>query len=211
MNLHDALHHLPEYEPRPDFWARISGELDAEATIDRALLQLPEYKPAAESWETIEARLDTPYLEDMAYQKYGSGRKAGLRFFHTPYLQDMAYGAAACAVLVGGWLWLRSTPTGTIRVAYSVETAPPVKPAVTAPTVNAGQLIARRCREVQTLCEKPEIRELQHELAELETRQADLSQQLAVFGNDPVLLDAQARLELQREAVTKELVQLLAI
>ncbi|WP_266363028.1 hypothetical protein [Tellurirhabdus rosea] len=213
MNLHDALDQLPDFDPRPDLWNRIAGELDAEATIDRAMLQLPEFEPAAEAWEALESRLanvQMPPFGEMTASDGQSTEKIRPLWNRVPKRASIL-AAATVAGLLGGWLYLTLEPPETVTVTYSIEVAKPVQPKSAAPPIDARQLIAERCQEVKTVCEKPEVKELRTELADLDNRQAQLKEQLAVFGNDPQLVEAQARLQSQREEVTKELVELLAI
>lgn len=198
MNLNDILHRLPEYAPRPDLWDRIEAELRFDEHLQQVLPLLPDHEPTADNWSRIENRLDEAVAALPPANPFRRGRMGWAA-------------AAAVAGLVGGWFWLTQSRTTDSIITYSEEL---VQAAPEVPEPQPDQthdLIRRVCAEKVVLCEKPEVKELRNELADLQTRQAELNEQLAVFGNDPALLEARLRLESQQAELTQQLTTILAI
>lgn len=197
---------LPEHEPDPNLWSRIEARLQADAPLDRAIGQLPEHEPDANLWDRIEADLNEPkrvLIVRGVVRSLGAGRW-------------LAGAVAAMLVLVGGWLFLTNSGTDAgerVTVAYSIETQPkPTVPTSGTPAVSTKQaeaFINQRCAEERLVCQKPEVHELRSQLVELKQEQARLGKEIALFGDDPALVQAQAKLENQRAEVIRELVTLL--
>ncbi len=55
--MNDSLPQLPEFDPRPDLWARIEADLNADEQLSRVVQDLPEFAPKADLWATIEQTL----------------------------------------------------------------------------------------------------------------------------------------------------------
>jgi len=200
MDLKKAIQHLPDYEPRADLWTRIETDLTADGLIDGTLEKLPQFEPAADAWDHIAVRLETP-VKPLGTRSFG-------------WLVTVSV-AAAIALLVGTWLIFRQSSAEEVTIAYAVE---PVQPLLTPPAPadpaaeqRAEEFINQQCERQVIACQKPEVNELKHQLAELNHRKSAVEQELNVFGNDPALVQAQIKIENQRAEVTKELVRLLLI
>lgn len=210
---------LPEYDPRPDLWARIEADLDSDEQLDRLVGELPQVEPKADLWATIEEKLDRadqavkpsrPRQDRPAVRPLWTGiRRLGQR-------RPVWLATAAVVVLVGIWLFRVSPPMANeqVRLEYAVETT--TTPANDAAPLNASaaderaeEFIARQCAEEQLACQRPEVHELRNQLTELNAERARIEQELITFGNDPALVRAQVKIENQRADITKELITLL--
>ncbi|MGA0559437.1 hypothetical protein ACO2Q8_22455 [Larkinella sp. VNQ87] len=198
MDLSDAIRDLPEYEPRADLWDRIEGDLRADGAIDRVLGDLPVYEPRSDAWESVAERLEKPVVRPL-------------------WVRSLRWAAAAVVLLVGGlWLVLKPASDEKVTIAYETEvvetelTVVPEAP-VSSADRNVETFINEQCEQQVVICQKPEVKELKQQLDELNTRKATVEEELAVFGNDPALVQAQIKLENERAEVTKELVRLLMI
>ena len=194
MDWRKHLAKLPEHVPRPDLWDRIEAELALEKKLDEALPQLPEHEPDDLLWQRIAQGLP----QAAPWWQRGSARAAA---------------ASVAAVLLAVAWWHRPMETVTVEYRQEVAAAPPV--AVAEPETAADQkaeaFIAQQCAEQATLCQKPEVKELRRQLAELDAETRELAEHLKVFGQDEALVKAQIKIENQRAAVTKELIGLLRI
>ncbi|MFD1144809.1 hypothetical protein ACFQ4C_27010 [Larkinella insperata] len=201
MDFGKAIKKLPEHEPRADLWERIEADLRADAAIDRALDDLPDFEPDADAWEQIVGQLETENT---------TVRSLWARSFRW-------LAAAAVITLMFGIWWLgQSGSDEKITIAYATETVeaePGSEPEPLTPAADqkAERFIQEQCAEQTVVCQKPEVKELKHQLDELNNRKAGLEEQLAVFGEDPVLVQAQIKIENERAEVTKELVRILTI
>ncbi|SOD95913.1 hypothetical protein [Spirosoma fluviale] len=204
--MNDSIPQLPEYDPHPDLWARIEADLQADELLSRRLPDLPSYEPKASLWHAIEQNLNTPEptrVRPLRTQRTSRPLWAGLA-------------AAAVVVLIGSWLLLRPEATDDVRIEYAVEQTDalpgqePLAPASESlADKRAEEFIARQCAEQQLACQRPEVHELRNQLASLTAEQQRIEREQQIFGNDPVLVQAQVRIENQRAEVTKELITLL--
>ncbi|MBD2754800.1 hypothetical protein [Spirosoma validum] len=208
--MNHSLPQLPEYDPHPDLWVRIDADLarNADSSVEsfgRLVHDLPTYEPKADIWATIEQELDKPTLRPIWSKPQTHWLWTGLT-------------AAAAIVLVGIWLYLNPKTDEQIRVEYAVEQAtqpnpdpaPSIEPTGQSPAdKRAEEFINRQCDDYQALCQRPEVHELRNQLAELETEQQRIVHERQVFGDDPVFVRAQVKVENQRAEVLKELITLL--
>ena len=190
-----ALQQLPEHEPRPDLWDRIDADLQADATIDRALDDLPVFEPKADAWEHIAGQLEKPVV-----------RPLWIRSFKW----------AAAATVVGIWAVLQPASDEKVTIAYATETVETEltttpEPKASAVDEKVETFINEQCAQQTVVCQEPEVKELKQHLNELSSRKEAVEQELLVFGNDPVLVQAQIKIENERAEVTKELVRILTI
>jgi len=196
---------LPEYNPRPDLWARIEADLNADQQLDNRLKDLPVYQPNSDLWLAIEHELDSaPPISSKPLHVQGNRQLvwAGL--------------AAAMLVLVGGWLFFRPNSSELIRLEYAVEQPVGIASAKTVAPLQkplshkaAEAFIARRCAEEKLICQRPEVHELRNQLVDLTNEWKRIERERQVFGDDPMLMRAQAKVENQRTEITKELITLL--
>ncbi|RAK02439.1 hypothetical protein LX87_00559 [Larkinella arboricola] len=201
MDLGKAIKKLPEHEPRADLWERIDADLRADAVIDQALDDLPVLEPKADAWEQIAGKLEA---EATSVQPL--------------WARSLRWVAAAAVVLlmIGVWRVWQADSDEKVTIAYATETVeiePESGPEPFAPAADqkAERFIREQCAQQTVVCQKPEVKELKYQLDELNTRKAGLAEQLALFGNDPVLVQAQIKIENERAEVTKELVRILTI
>ncbi|QJD77985.1 hypothetical protein [Spirosoma rhododendri] len=199
---------LPEYDPHPDLWNRIDADLTAADQFDKVISNLPQTDPKADLWETIEAELDGQVLPHPAVQQPKS--QAG-QLIRPLWVTLTAAAAVAAIVLIG--FWTNRQPDASERMEYAVETgaagaASPV-PADSDADRRAEAFIAQQCAAQTIACQQPEVHELRNQLAELATEEQRLNQERQTFGDDPMLIRAQVKVENQRAEVTKELITLL--
>ncbi|GAB3329384.1 hypothetical protein GCM10027299_32660 [Larkinella ripae] len=200
MDFTKAIHQLPEHEPRADLWDRIEADLRADDAIDRLLPDdLPVLEPKTDAWEQLAGRLEKPVVRPL-------------------WRSSVRWGAAAAvAVLVGGvWLVWQPVSNEKVTIAYATETVEAEtlgaeKPGLSVADRKAEIFIEEQCGQQTVVCQKPEIKELKQQLDQLNNRKANLEEELAVFGNDPGLVQAQIKIENERAEVTKELVRILTI
>lgn len=207
MTTDNAFPDLPEYDPHPDLWNRIDADLTAAERFDEVVSNLPQTDPKADLWDTIEAELDGQVLPHPAVQP--STRRIG-QMIRPLWATVTAAAAVAAIVLIGFWT---RQPDASERMEYAVETgvvnaASPV-PADTDADRRAEDFIAQQCAAQTIACQQPEVHELRNQLAELTTEQQRLDQERQTFGDDPMLIRAQVKVENQRAEVTKELITLL--
>ena len=204
--MNDSLPPLPEYEPRPDLWARIEADLtrhnaQSVAGVESILPDLPTYAPKPDLWESIQQELDTVPVRPLRTAPYPRWLWGGVS-------------AAAVLLLVGGWLWLHPASTERVRMEYMIEqtTHPlPTGGPSTPPLVPKGAeaFIARQCAQQRVACGRPEVHELRNQLVELTAQQQRIARERHVFGDDPVLIQAQEKLDHQRAQVLNELITIL--
>jgi hypothetical protein len=208
MTTNNAFPDLPEYDPHPDLWNRIDADLTAAERFDEVVGDLPQIDPKADLWDMIEAELDKQVLPHPAVQP--SKRRIGQTI--RPLWATVTAAAAVAAIVLIGF-WTNRQPYASERMEYAVETgvvnaASPV-PADTDADRRAEAFIAQQCAAQTVACQQPEVHELRNQLAELTTEQQRLDQERQTFGDDPMLIRAQVKVENQRAEVTKELITLL--
>ncbi|WP_018621994.1 hypothetical protein [Spirosoma luteum] len=204
--MNDSLSQLPEFDPRPDLWARIEADLNADEHLSRVVQALPEFAPKAGLWATIEQTLPTE-------------TQVNIRpLWQQPQTWQLWAGLAVAAMLVfvGSWLFLRPESTEKVRVEYAVEQSSINQKADSGAFSDesnaderAEEFINRQCAEDRYVCQRPEVHELRNQLTELTEEQQRIEEQQQVFGDDPALIRAQVKIENQRAEVTKELITLL--
>lgn len=208
MTTNNSFPNLPEYDPHPDLWNRIDADLTAAERFDEVVSSLPQIDPKADLWDAIEAELDGQVLPHPAVQP--SKRRLG-QTIRPLWATVTAAVAVAALVLIG--FWTNQQPDARERMEYAVETgvvnaASPV-PAATGADRRAEDFIAQQCAAQTVACQQPEVHELRNQLAELTKEQQRLDQERQTFGDDPMLIRAQVKVENQRAEVTKELITLL--
>lgn len=199
--MNDLLNQLPEYDPRPDLWARIDADLTSDERLARAIGDLPTFEPNG--------------IPDFSPIFTAQNRTEVRDIITRPLWAGLA--AAAVVVLVGVWLFLRTGRAESVRVEYAVE-AGRLMPAVAdagpdgAPSgadQRAEAFIRQQCAEQTLACQRPEVHELRNQLTDLTNEQNRIAEERRTFGNDPRLVRAQVQIENQRADVTKELITLL--
>lgn len=208
MTTNNSFPDLPEYEPHPDLWNRIDADLTAAERFDDVVSKLPQTDPRADLWDAIEAELAEQVPPHPAVQPYKSQVSQAIR----PLWATIAAAAAVAAIVLIGF-WINWQPDASERMEYAVETgvvnaANPIS-ADTDADRRAEAFIAQQCAAQTVACQQPEVHELRNQLAELTTEQQRLNKERQTFGDDPMLIRAQVKVENQRAEVTKELITLL--
>ncbi len=208
MTINNAFPDLPEYDPHPDLWNRIDADLTAAERFDEVVSNLPQTDPKADLWDAIEAELDGQVLPHPAVQP--SKRRIGQ--MTRPLWATVTAAAAVAAIILIGF-WTNRQSDARERMEYAIETgvantASPV-PADTDADRRAEAFIAQQCAAQTIACQQPEVHELRNQLAELTMEEKRLDQERQTFGDDPMLIRAQVKVENQRAEVTKELITLL--
>lgn len=219
--MNDLLSRLPEYEPRADLWDRIEADLETDERLALTIGELPEFAPEADLWARIDNALsvaeqqapDAPRVLAHPATESGQNRRIGHRLGQIRWPGVGV--AAACLILLGIWLFWYVATLPTERMEYAVEQPADWSPAET-DSMNdspadqrAEEFINRQCEEAALVCQRPEVRELRAQLGELTAEQKRLADERQRFGDDPVLVRAQVKLDNQRADVTKELITLL--
>ena len=199
MNWKEAIQHLPEYEPRPDLWDHVEANLRADATMDRALADLPVFEPQAEAWEQIAGRLEKPVVRPLWLTSF-----------------RWAVAAAIAVLVVGLWAVFEPASDEKVTITYATETvenelASNSELLKSSADQKVEIFINEQCEQQIVVCQKPEVKELKQQLSKLSSRKEAVEQELKLFGNDPVLVQAQIKIENERAEVTKQLVRILMI
>ncbi|WP_080059621.1 hypothetical protein [Spirosoma aerolatum] len=201
--MNDSLPQLPEYDPADNLWDRIEANLQADELFTRLSHELPLHEPNPDLWNSIEANLsvsDTVKIRPL---------------WQDVRVQWASLAATVALLMVGIWsVWPAEMPE-KVHIEYATESIKPVStqkstntnwPATTSRT---EALIAKRCAQQKSVCQRPEVHELRKQLTALTLKQQRIEQEREIFGDDPTLLRAQTKLETQRAEVTKELLTLL--
>ena len=203
--MNDSLPQLPEFDPRPDLWARIEADLNADEQLSRVVQNLTEFEPKAGLWDAIEQEL-TP-KETNVRPLWGQLQTRQLW---------AGLAVAAMLVLVGSWLFLQPEAADEVRMEYAVEqssTSQQLEIDAFADESDADKraedFIDRQCAEDKFVCQRPEVHELRNQLTSLTAEQQRIDEQQQLFGDDPALIRAQVKVENQRAEITKELITLL--
>ena len=203
--MNDSLPQLPEFDPRPDLWARIEADLSADEQLSRVVQTMPEFAPKTDLWDTIEQELSPAAVKVRPLWQQPQARQLWA-----------SLAVAAMLVLVGAWLFLRPESAEKVRIEYAVEQSNTNQKADSGAFSDesnaderAEEFINRQCAEDRFVCQRPEVHELRNQLTELSEEQQRIEQQQQVFGDDPALIRAQVKVENQRAEITKELITLL--
>jgi hypothetical protein len=196
-NLKAALAALPQHEPDPRLWHKIDASLDFEERLQKTIPGMPLHEPADSLWDKIENQLE-PVPET--------------RHFHLDRYYRYFAAAAASVILLLVSVYVLKTGTGEkVKIAYSEEvvTAEPSFSAESPDNTEGLQFIREQCSRAPEICAKPEFRELQGQLQQLDEENKKLKQQIEVFGQDPVLIRNQIKIENLRAEFTKELIRII--
>ena len=205
--MNDLFDKLPEFDPRPDLWARIEADLDGDATLARVVGELPQYEPNTDLWDRI--TVDIKAVQPVPVP--AETRRWTFIVVRPLWVKSVA---AAMVVLVGTWLLRRPEAAETVRMEYAVEQTVDVPEGVDISRLpeadeRAEAFIARQCAERELICQRPDVHELRSQLTHLTVEQKRIEQERLTFGDDPVLVRAQTKIENQRAELTKELITLL--
>ena len=192
-----AIGQLPQYEPDPQQWNKIEASLDFDKHLQQLLPEMPMHEPKGSLWDAIENQLE-PVKETRHFQL-------------ATFFRFASAAAASILLLLVGIYLLNMYPQEKVKLTYSEEVVlqEPENPEISQEHNEALQFIQAQCGQLPEICQKPEFKELQQELAKLEEENKKLEQQIAVFGEDPVLIRNQIKIENLRAEFTKKLIQII--
>ena len=119
---------------------------------------------------------------------------------------------AACIVMILSIAYLRSSKNDehvTIRYTEETTTIAKISIDLIRENSNISILIEEQCRTKYSICQTTEFRDLKAQLEELDDQSKKLTQQLNLFGDDPLLSKAHGKIERTRSQVEKELLQMI--
>jgi hypothetical protein len=207
MTIDKLFSDLPEYDPHPDLWNRIESDLISAERFEEVIGNMPQFEPETDLWDRITNELDGQAVPHPAIRHVEpvSGQRVRPLW--------AAAAVAATIVLVGVWINRQSVTTADERMEYTVEAGFSGAPVPTSTDLDADQraeeFIRQQCAAQTLACQQPEVHELRNQLTELGIEQQRLEQERQTFGDDPILIRAQVKVENQRAEVTKELITLL--
>ena len=195
--LKEAIGQLTQHEPDSRQWEKIEASLDFENKLQQLIPKMPVHEPKSSLWDKIETQLE-PAKENKHFQLNTIFRYASAA-------------AASILLLLAGIYVLKLYPQEKVKLTYSEEVVlqEPENPEISQEHNEALQFIQAQCGQLPEICLKPEFKELQLELAKLEEENRMLEQQIAVFGEDPVLIRNQIKIENLRAEFTKKLIQII--
>jgi hypothetical protein len=196
-NLTDALAQLPQHEPAQDHWQKIEASLAFEDRLQQLLPELPQHEPEARLWHRIEEQL--------------LPQEQPKHFRLSDYFRHFPAAAATLLLLLATIYVLKIQKSQKVKISYSEEIAKQTPEPFSATRIPSEglQFIQEQCGRQPDVCLQPEVKELQQQLLELENEQQKLQEQIKMFGEDPVLIRSQIKLENLRATCTKELIQIL--
>lgn len=186
--LSDAIESLPKYIPDDGLWNRIEQSLPVPQA-QNIRPQLPQYEPPASVWDAIEQRLPASKQQTIA---------------HRPARRWIGVAATAAVVLLCIGFFFFS-PQRNQQLKYTVE------------WVNADQqwhdenedaftLISAMCADRPPICGEPEFQSLQKELDFLSAALDEIKNNLSPYDDNSQLINALTEIELERNAVAKQMI-----
>lgn len=188
---------LPQHEPDPQLWNKLEVSLDFDRQVKQLLPEMPVHAPKSSLWDVIETQLE-PAKETKHVQL-------------KPFFSYASAAAASIILLLVCIYVLKINPGEKVKLTYSEETVvfEPKNPETSQNHNEALLFIQAQCGQLPEICLKPEFKELQSELAKLEEENRKIEQQIAVYGEDPVLIRNQIKIENLRAEFTKKLIQII--
>ncbi|MDQ3102203.1 MAG: hypothetical protein M3R08_12505 [Bacteroidota bacterium] len=192
---------LPVHLPRQDHWEQINAALDLDDQLQLMIPELPIHEPSDLLWGRIESSLH-PVGE----------RSTGLRII--PLFKYTAAVAASLLFFFLGRHWFieGNQDNMYVTITYSEEVAPPESDYISTdprPYHQGLAFIEEHCGRLPEICETPDFAELRSRLTELDVHEQLLKEELDLYGEDPMLIQSQIKVNNRRAAITKELVQLI--
>jgi hypothetical protein len=187
--LHDAIRHLPQYNPPENIWENLAGSLDFP--VDK----LPEYAPPATIWDNIERSLPPVHTAPA--------------FSIQRYWKPLAAAAVGLLLLVATF-FLSPAESVESTIATRQETLDAVVSATLQEPENpAFELVQNLCKEQQPVCQQPEFQALKTDLDALTAAKNEIKSALGSYGNDTDLLAQMVTIERERTKVLEQLVQMI--
>lgn len=185
---------LPQYTAPKRVWQELELLLEQ---VDAAMLfepkELPTYKAPPRIWENIAQELE---------QKSGSTRIKQSAF-------RWSAAAAVAAVLAGVWIgrtwgWAPENALSYTTETIYVERSPEKNPA----ELRALEIVQACCEANANACATEQFSDLRNELEKLENAREKLENALGQYGADETLNIQLSKIERERAAVLKKLVNL---
>ena len=214
--LDEALANLPQHEPDAAAWNKIEAFLDFEDRLQQIVPELPEHEPSDFLWSRIEENLPAQTGQELPLPIAETAQKQTKVF--SLYRYAAAIAASVVLLLVGVYFFRNpelKNKAASVHIAYSEEVLTVPEPAIPAiadflEAEHEGlAFIEQHCTQLPETCQTPEFKELKTQLAELEKENEQLKRDLALYGEDPMLVQSQIKVENLKAQVTKELIQLI--
>ena len=184
--LADALESLPKYSPEDGLWNQIERSLpDPQARNIRT--RLHEYQPPASVWEAIEQRLPEQQ-----------------RHADKPRRRRIVIAAAAAVLLLCIGFFFFS-PLSKEQLQYAIEWVDEDQQWQDE-NEDAFALISVMCADRPPICGEPEFQSLQKELDFLSAALAEIKNNLSPYDDNTLLINALTEIELERNAVAKQMI-----
>ena len=177
-------HKLPTYTPPESVCEAVEQGLD-EAPLKEALQHLPAHEPPAQVWLELEETL--PTARPQQWWRY-----------------------AAAAAITGllcfiGYIFLNSQ-SEDVKLSYSQEKSPPTAlPAQNEALDQQYEKLQAFCETKTPVCEKPEFKNLKHQLDELTIASRQLKEALGEYNTDASLSSQLSDIEHERAELLKKL------
>jgi hypothetical protein len=188
-SLHEAIRHLPQYNPPENIWENLAGSLDFP--VDK----LPEYTPPTTIWVHIEQSLPpvqtAPAFSIQRYWKPMAAAAVGLLLLVATFFIPPAESVESTI----------ATRQETLDAVVSATLQEPENPAF--------ELVQNLCKEQQPVCQQPEFQALKTDLDELTAAKNEIKSALGNYGNDTDLLAQMVAIERERTKVLEQLVQMI--
>ena len=177
-------HKLPTYTPPESVWEAVEQGLN-EAPLKEALQHLPTHEPPAQVWLELDETL--PAARPLRWWRY-----------------------AAAAAITGllcfvGYVFLHSQSEDA-KLTYSQEKAfPSALPTQNEALDQQYEKLQAFCETKTPVCEKPEFKDLKHQLDELTIASRQLKEALGEYNTDASLSSQLSDIEHERAELLKKL------
>lgn len=169
---------LPEYEPSDNVWLKIEAKLNQDS-FQQVVKNLPEYEPEEEVWVNISSQLNNAKSSPIKW-------------------------AVAASIIVGFALYFSLKNN---EVTYTKqEIVPDLLLTENDKSQYGYEEIKKICNEDRIVCEKPEFKELETELEELNTASIELKMAIGKYNTEPELITQLAEIENQKSDIIRKMV-----
>ncbi len=199
--LRQAIRNLPDHEPPASLWENIQeavNEENTEAPLHKAISELPAYDPPNFVWEAIEAELEE------SPKQVGAERSIKV----IPLWRRPAIAAGFTALICAmAWLFFAPSDAEKISIAYStVEMSTDFDDKEERRDEEAFELVMNEFNHQLAMGNDPYLEELKGELDDLDLAKKQLEKVIGAYGDDEELVQQITRIEHERSAVLKEMV-----
>lgn len=169
---------LPEYEPSDSIWQRIEAKLNQDS-FQQVVKKLPEYEPEEKVWANISSKLN-------------KSKSGPIKW------------AVAAYIIVGFALYFSLKNN---EVTYTKqEIAPDLLLTENDKSQYGYEEIKKICSEDRIVCEKPEFKELESELEELNSASIELKMAIGAYNTEPELITQLTEIENQKSDIIRKMV-----